>query len=75
MMLPDPAPSPALQDPVLELAAKILVTAVRDLHSRDAIRAVDSLAWLIDGPAPLFLESLDMPSDRDLFFHSILERA
>ena len=51
-------------DPWVRLAAAMAIQAVKDLKSRDLIRALDALAWFIDGEAENILTELDIfPGD------------
>lgn len=66
-----PQPLKTTTDPLLELAAAVVLQAVRDLHDADPITALDALGWFVFGDGPAWLEALEMPDDPDIIIRSV----
>lgn len=54
----DPYPSQETSDPLLRLAAGVVLQAGQDLRAGDPVRALDAMAWILSGDISMFLDVL-----------------
>jgi hypothetical protein len=72
--VPAPEASAIELDPVLSLAARVIIRALEDFKSSDMLIALDAFCWWLDPlGGPFWLDALDLPGDPDQCFVRILE--